>query len=126
MGVGTTIAKKLRSELALARTRLGLSQQEVADRVALRVGLDSLSKQAISQWERFETQPRIDELAAWARAVGMRLDLTLLADEDDRATVRIPLGMVETVHRLQDLPGRDLELVMLLVALLSHDVTTPR
>lgn len=124
MGKGTEQAIRLRGILADRRTQMKLSQQAVADSVARELGKTSLTKQAISQWERFDTQPGIDEFAAWARAVGLRLWVDLYDPDDPRVELRVDPTLVETIERIHDLSPGDRELLLALVRRMSQEQGT--
>jgi transcriptional regulator with XRE-family HTH domain len=124
MGRGTEQAIRIRRILADRREKLGRSQQEVADAVAREIGKDSLSKQAISQWERFESQPGVDQLAGWARALGLRLSVEIVDPEDRRVSMPVRPDLVEVVSRLHDLSAGDLELITGLVRRFTPDRLT--
>jgi transcriptional regulator with XRE-family HTH domain len=89
-------SRQLRRRLRAARLRLGLSHGQVAERVAKRLGIDSRTGGSISHYEEFRRHPRIDVMAAWARAV----DLRLIVDLDDAEGKRIPVMLR---HRTADL-----------------------
>ena len=57
-----------------ARERAGLSQAELARRLGC-------SQQAVSQAERWTSNPTVELIAAWAAATGARLELSLDAEE---------------------------------------------
>jgi transcriptional regulator with XRE-family HTH domain len=80
-------SRQLRLRLRAARKRLNLSHEEVAERVAKTLEIDSRTGASISHYEQFRRHPRIDVMAAWARAVGLRL----IVDLDDARGKRIPV-----------------------------------
>ena len=80
-------SRQLRLRLRAARKRLNLSHDDVAERVANTLGLDAKTGGSISHYEQFRRHPRIDVMAAWARAVGLRL----IVDLDDADGKRIPV-----------------------------------
>jgi DNA-binding XRE family transcriptional regulator len=57
-------------ELRAARDAAGLSQAELARRLGV-------SQQAVAQAERATANPTVARLAAWARALGLTLELEL-------------------------------------------------
>ena len=63
--------------LRLARERSGLTQQQMAERLRC-------TQQAISQAERWSSNPTIDFLETWARATGHALVLELAKDPEPR------------------------------------------
>lgn len=121
MGRGTEQALRIRRILADRREKLGRSQQEVADAVAGELGKDSLSKQAISQWERFEQDLGVGQLAAWARVLGLRAQVEILDPEDRRVNMPVRPDLVEVISRLHDLTAEDLELISGLVRRFTPD-----
>jgi len=68
-----------------ARTDAGLSQVELADRLAT-------TQSAISRWERSHDEPRISTLQSILRACGRRLVIEAV-DDVDRAQIRQHLAM---------------------------------
>lgn len=86
------VAERLVDELTKRREVLQLRQLEVAKAIALDAGDDAPVKGTrVSNWETMERQPKIDEFAAWARAVGMRLVVELVpADSPQRAVMLHP------------------------------------
>lgn len=66
-------SRHLRRVLADQRSKLGLSAQEVANRVAAMLDIESLSHQSIRYWESFDRHPPIDRFAAWADVLGKKL-----------------------------------------------------
>ena len=63
--------------LRLARERLGLTQAELAARL-------NLSQQAVARAERWESNPTVRLLEAWAQALGARLILELRFSDAER------------------------------------------
>lgn len=57
--------------LRLARERAELTQQELADRLGC-------SQQAVSQAERWESNPTVELMRDWARAIGTKLSIDLV------------------------------------------------
>lgn len=90
MGTGTEIAIMLRRQLRQRREDLGMSQADVGEAIGREIDESPPTKQAISNWERFVDQPRIDAFAAWARAVGLRLHVQLYDPAVERVAVRVP------------------------------------
>ena len=80
-------SRQLRRRLRAARLERGLTLQHVADFIAKAEGLKSLTDAAVSQWESFKRHPPVNLMAAWARAVGLRL----IVDLDDRSGERVPV-----------------------------------
>jgi transcriptional regulator with XRE-family HTH domain len=109
-------SKELRARLREARKRKGLTLEQVADSVAEYLGLDSFSAGAISHYEAFRRHPPVDVMAAWARAVDLKLVVDLTGAGSDDVGVPLPprvawiaralkgaddeiLGVVETILR---------------------------
>lgn len=76
--------RNLRQRFAVSREKKNLSQRQVAERIAQRLGKESHSKASISAYEKMTRQPPIDVMAAWARAVGWRLHVDALPFDDPR------------------------------------------
>lgn len=69
------------------RTRAGLSQSELADRLGT-------TQSAVSRWEHGHDEPRLSRLAAILAACGVRAELTFAPDDGvDRAQIRQQLAM---------------------------------
>lgn len=126
MGTETLLAQRLRQILKSRRAALKLRQEDVAILAAEHLGKASLTKQAISQWENAQTQAGVDELDAWARALGMRLRVDIYDAEDQRAGVMVDPPLVESVMRMNDLSGEDREIVIGIVKRLSRHDTVSR
>ena len=122
VGRGTDHALWLRGVLKAERIRRGWSLQETADAVAKEMGRRSLSKQALQDWEEFETQPKIDAFAAWARALGLRLEVDLVTPGDGWVSVRVPEDLATTSRQLAALPPADRQVVMDMIARLQRHV----
>lgn len=105
----------LRERLKAARLDKGMKQQDVADRVARRLGLDSLRDTTISNWETMTREPRIDEFAAWARAVGMRLVVDLDDGGSTRMGILVERRHAELLKAIDRLPIEHIELLETLV-----------
>ena len=76
------------------RTRAGLTQQALADRL-------SRPQPMIARWERGHDSPRLESLAAVANACGMEIDLSIRHRDDvDRAQIRETLRLTP-IQRLQ-------------------------
>lgn len=113
MASTTTEAARLRAILIDRREKKKLDQIEVARLVAELLGMDSLTKQTISQWETGRTKRLgIDEFGAWAEALGMSLHVDLFDPADQRHYMRVRTDLVEAVSRLHDVPAEDLETVI--------------
>ena len=110
MGVGTEHAKWLRAKLAAERQRKGWSLEQTARAVSRETG-EGLSKQSFHAWEQFRVQPKIDQLAAWARVLGMRLEVDLVWPDEDIVSVRMPAKIAPLARDLSTLSESDLRLV---------------
>ena len=121
MGAGTDHALWLRAQLIGARKSRKWSLTRAAKAIAREMGKDSMSKQALQQWEAFETHPRIDQFAGWARALGLSLDVDLIDPADERVEVRVPPDMIELIRRMERLTLEDRELLLPLAGRLSRD-----
>ena len=76
------------------RTRAGLTQRALAERL-------SRPQPMIARWERGHDSPRLESLAAVARACGMELDLRMRSRDDvDRSQIHATLRLTPT-QRLQ-------------------------
>lgn len=120
--------RMIRRRLKAARKALGLTQQQVAERMVAdpQWGGATLGATAISNWELLERNPEVDAMAAWARAVGRRLVVEL--DDQaagDRVAVLLPPEVVECAKAITALEQEDLNVVEDLVALLVGDHGQP-
>lgn len=110
--LGGVKARRLRAELRARREALGLNVRDAAKLVGVELkDRESLSYQALSKWENDKVQPRIDQLAAWARALGLWLDVALLDPADNTVRVELPPHVVPLARLLARLSPADLELV---------------
>jgi len=89
----TTLAARRLTDLATgplvreARTRAGLSQADLADRLGT-------TQSAVSRWEHGHDEPRLSRLAAILAACGVRAELAFAPDDGvDRAQIRQQLAM---------------------------------
>ena len=89
-------SRALRRKLATQRTKLGLTQQQVADRIAAEMGKESISGSAVGQWEAFSKHPTIDHYASWCRVLGLRLILEI----EDGSSNRVPVLLSPDVAEL--------------------------
>lgn len=121
MGAGTDHAIWLRRVLTAARKTRGWSLQRAATEIAREMGKASMSKQALQQWESFETHPSVAAYAAWARAMGLKLDVDLVDPKDERVEIRVPPGLVEVIRRLERLEEEDVAEILRLATRLSRD-----
>ena len=114
-------SRHMRAILADARRRLGLSAQDVADRIAALMLKDSFTGQSVRQYERFERHPPIDVYAAWARAVGYILKIDLDPIDSGRSMVLIHSPDAATLAR--ELDAAPPEVVQAVSALFEHDLS---
>jgi len=69
------------------RTRAGLSQSELAERLGT-------TQSAVSRWEHGHDEPRLSRLTAILAACGVRAELTFAPDDGvDRAQIRQQLAL---------------------------------
>jgi transcriptional regulator with XRE-family HTH domain len=104
-------SRAIRARLRAARIEQGLSLQTVADRIAEILGRESLTAAAVSSWETFARHPPIDMMAAWARAVGMRLIVDLDSADSPRTPVLLRPETVDMARALDEAPGNYREIV---------------
>lgn len=104
MGRGTDHALWLRGLLRAERERRGWSLSQCARAVAREMGKANLTKQSFTRWESFESQPRIDQFAAWARALGFRLEVDLVPADAPGVLVRVPADVAAAARELAVLP----------------------
>jgi transcriptional regulator with XRE-family HTH domain len=123
VGRGTDHARWLRSVLKAERIRRGWSLQETADVVAREWGRDKLSKQSLQDWEEFKTQPKIDAFAAWARALGLRLEVDLVQSADPSVAIRVPIELADVCRTLSVLPPADRQVIIDMITRLQRHVT---
>ena len=70
---------EIANRLVQMRKKMGLSQEQLADKLGL-------SRQAVSKWERAEASPDTDNLICLAKLYGVSLD-ELLSTEDSEETI---------------------------------------
>lgn len=117
MGIGTDRAVWIRSQLRAGRLARGLSQQRVADLISEDLGRPrAYTKQMVSLWESFKSQPGIDVLAAWARVLGLRLDVDLVGQEDGRIPARLLPDSVPVALQFEALSDANKRLVTALIS----------
>jgi transcriptional regulator with XRE-family HTH domain len=110
----TGYTRMLRERLRAARVARGLTQKEVAADVAKRIG-ETVGHSTISNWETMFRQPRIDEFAAWARAVGMRLVVDLEPSDSPRIPVMLDRDTAELAKAIDRLPAEQRQAVSAIV-----------
>jgi transcriptional regulator with XRE-family HTH domain len=88
VAVKTGHSRALRERLIKAREARNLTQPDVVREIA-RIIDDgrTWTPAALSAWENFNRHPPVDVMAAWARAVGLRL----VVDLDESGGRRIPV-----------------------------------
>lgn len=84
----------LRIALREARDRLGLTQRDIAERLARDFGIE-VTDSAVGNWERMEREPTIAEFAAWARVVGLRLVVEVEPAQSPRRAVMVAPELAE-------------------------------
>jgi len=99
----------LRHQLVQARKAARLSQAQVLKRL-------DLSKAGFSAWENGRNQPRIDDLALWASAVRLRLEVVLrpAREREEEEQARTARAI------LDDLGEADLRLLNTIATLLPR------
>lgn len=110
-------SRHLRSLLRAARERVGLTQQQVADKITERLQLERpLSGSAVSEWERFGRHPAVNVMAAWARVVGLRLLVELDASTGPRIPVLVRPETADLARSIDLLSDEDRALVSSMVS----------
>lgn len=114
----TGYSRQLRERLRARREKLGMTLEQVADRTAEILNQMtpdakevSLTAGAISHYEQFRRHPRVDAMAAWARAVGMRLVVDLEDADSDRVNVPLSPRAARVARMIDALKEKDLGLV---------------
>lgn len=110
MSTGHT--KRLRDLLRARREAIGLSQEQVGKMIAHRLGRDRpYTGAAVSSWEKLQSNPGVDVMAAWARALSLRL----IVDLDEQHSARVPVllsARVAEIARTLDMASEaDLALI---------------
>jgi hypothetical protein len=95
-------SRHLRNVLRAARADLGLSAQQVADRIARAMGKEKFSGQSVLYYEAFQRHPPIDVFAFWARSVGYRLVVELDKLGNERQPVLLRHEEVAEIARALD------------------------
>ncbi len=116
--------RMLRQRLKARREALGLTQEQVAQLISDDPLRDDkpIGNTAVSNWETLKRHPKIDDFAAWARVLGMRLIVDLDDAESDRVPVLLPPGRhVELAKAISTLPDDDFTYVEALVRRLVGD-----
>lgn len=111
-------SRQLRERLQAAREAKGWSQQKVADEIARELGKTTFSRKSVNSYEKFVNQPPIDVMAAWARAVGLRLQVDLIDSAVERQTIAVLPVVAPMAVELERLSDSDRDLVRRLVAAL--------
>lgn len=121
MGSGTEQALWLRGVLKAERERRGWSLSQAARAIGRETG-KGLTKQSLKAWEDFEVQPKIDQFAAWARALGLRLEVDLVQREDSTVVARLPPEVAALGREIALLDNGDRQLVADFVRRLQRHV----
>lgn len=113
--------ERLRAMLREARERQGLSAREVCARIGARLReRDPAAKDphenSLYSWESMKRNPTVDNMAAWAYAVGLRLQVDLVPRGDRRYPTLLATAEAVAVARLVDQMGADQRRAMLAVA----------
>lgn len=108
-------SRRIRERLRLAREAQDLTLEDVADRVAARLGVESWSPGSISHYELFRRHPKIDVMAAWARAVGLRLIVDLDTADGERVPVLLSRRTAPIARALEAADPKDFETIRLMV-----------
>ncbi|MEQ1571433.1 MAG: hypothetical protein ABMA64_37750 [Myxococcota bacterium] len=96
---------------------MGLTQQQVADKITERLQLERpLSGSAVSEWERFGRHPAVNVMAAWARVVGLRLLVELDASTGPRIPVLVRPETADLARSIDLLSDEDRALVSSMVS----------
>ena len=114
-------SRHLRKIIRVARIDRGMSLQDVADAIAEITGEEPLSRQTIHHYEMFKRHPRIDMMAAWARAVGLRLIVEVVGLEDERIAALIRPRTARVAYLLDLLSDEDLETVEAIARRLAQE-----
>jgi transcriptional regulator with XRE-family HTH domain len=99
----TGYTRMLRERLRAARIARGMTQKDVAVEVQRRTGR-TCGDTTISNWETMARNPLVDEFAAWARAVGMRLVVDLEPEGSQRIPVMLDRDSAELAKAIDQLP----------------------
>lgn len=110
----------IRGQLVARRKDLGLSLRKAANLISAEMSDgETITHQALVKWEQFEAQPRIDQIAAWCRGLGLRLRVLVVDPSAERVATTIPTAIVPLVGAMERMSPRDLALVQDLVNRLS-------
>jgi len=117
MGAGTHHAKWLRGVLVAERDRRGWSLSQAARAIARELQAvpsdtpgrrgKGLTKQSLQAWEEFRVQPKIDQFAAWARAMGLRLEVDLAPRDESTVIARVPQDVADIALELTLVPAEE-------------------
>lgn len=108
--------------LKAEREKRKWSLQTTADAIAREAGRESLSKQSLTKWEDAETQPKMDDFAAWARALGFKLEVDLVIPEEQAVSVRVPEEVAHACRQLATLDPVDRQLVVAVISRLQRRI----
>lgn len=105
-------SRHIRNVLRAAREDAGLTQQQVADRITIRLQLERpLTGAAVSEWERFSRHPAINVMASWCRVLGRRLIVQLDDTAGDRVAVMVHPVSADLVRTIDALGESDRKLI---------------
>ena len=93
---GTQLMNNMGNKIASARKNLGMTQQEMADRL-------SVTRQTVSRWEAGSVLPDIDKLPDIASMLGVSCDYLLMddIDADDMPETAAPSGVGRLLTELK-------------------------
>lgn len=110
-------SQQFRARLRAARERQGLTLEQVADEIAVQLGLSRFSASAVSHYEQFRRHPPVDVFAAWCRAVGMRLTMELDEINSDRVQVLLRPEVARLARAMEAITDkRDLDVIEAVVS----------
>lgn len=113
-------SRHLRGVLRAAREKMGLTQQQVADRITDRLQLEKpLSGSSVSEWERFGRHPAVNLMSCWARVVGLRLMVDLDAGTGNRIPVLVRPVSADLCRTVDLLSEEDQATIRNVVALMK-------
>lgn len=112
-------AEWLRGLLIAEREARGWSLEQTARAIGREAG-GGLSKQSLHAWESGAVNPKIDQFAAWAQALGLRLEIDLCRPGVDSVPVRLPARVAGIARDLSDLSNDDLRVVSELIGRLKR------
>lgn len=121
MGNGTERALWIRAQLVARRKALRLSLAGAAERISAELPEgERITRQALHQWETFQTQPRIDHIAAWCRGLGLALRVLIVDPSGDRVETTVPTAFVPLIGAMERLGPDDLAVVASMINRLAR------